>query len=190
MDSMPRVRAIWESPAFRDALASIDGAERDREFCGHGVAHLVDVARVAWILNLERGLGLDREVVYAAAFLHDVGRAAQYATGEPHDAAGERMAAELLDALPGELAFPASGREAILAAVRGHRGDVRIDRGGAGEGARRAVEGGDGGGDSPASTPLASIIREADGRSRPCYACPAREACYWPDERKNLSIEV
>lgn len=175
MDSMPRVRAIWESPAFRDALASIDGAERDREFCGHGVAHLVDVARVAWILNLERDLGLDREVVYAAALLHDVGRAAQYATGEPHDAAGERMAAEMLDALPGELAFPASDREAILAAVRGHRGDARRVFGGAGE---------------PAPASLASIIREADGRSRPCYACPAREACYWPDERKNLSIEV
>ncbi len=25
---------------------------------------------------------------------------------------------------------------------------------------------------------------------RACYACGARAECYWPDERKNLSIDV
>ncbi len=175
---MERIAAIGESDPFIRCLAGIDAAEGDRIFCRHGLSHLLDVARIAWILNLERGCGLHRDVVYAAALLHDIGRAAQYQTGEPHDEAGVRIASEILDGLPRGLRFDAFERAAILAAVGGHRGS------------RIGCPGGPDGGEGHAPHALSRLIKEADDRSRACYACAAREACYWPEERKNLSIDI
>ena len=59
-------------------------------------------------------------------------------------------------------------REAILAAIRGHR---RL-REGAGM--------------------LERLLFQADKASRACFACPAvvRDTCSWPDEKKNLDIRV
>ena len=71
---MERMAAIAESELFTRCLAGIEAAEADRVFCRHGLPHLLDVARIAWILNLERGCGLHRDVVYAAALLHDIGK--------------------------------------------------------------------------------------------------------------------
>ena len=71
---MERIAAIAESELFTRCLAGIEAAEVDRVFCRHGLPHLLDVARIAWILNLERGCGLRRDVVYAAALLHDIGK--------------------------------------------------------------------------------------------------------------------
>lgn len=174
---MERAAAIAESELFTRCLAGIEAAEADRVFCRHGLPHLLDVARIAWILNLERGCGLRRDVVYAAALLHDIGRAAQYQTGEPHDEAGERIAAEVLDALPEPLHFDGTDRAAILHAVGGHRGPLAGREGDAHEG-------------SATADVLAHLIKEADGRSRACFACAARDACYWSEERKNLSIDI
>lgn len=200
---MRRVHAIEESFAFRGHMRRIEDAEQTREFCKHGMTHLLDVARIAWIFNLERGLGFDREVVYAAALLHDLGRSEQYATGEDHDVAGARIAADILDSLPDGLRFDVDERAVILAAVSGHRGacadgEVVVapraaevptgeadDRGHMGS-ARHAsgTHRGEG------AESLAHLIKEADNRSRACYACRVRDACYWPDERKNLSIDI
>lgn len=174
---MERIAAIAEGELFTRCLAGIEAAEADRVFCRHGLPHLLDVARITWILNLERGCGLHRDVVYAAALLHDIGRAAQYQTGEPHDEAGTRIAAEVLDALPEPLRFDGADRAAILHAVGGHRGPLAGREGDAHEG-------------SATADALTRLIKEADGRSRACFACSVRDACYWSEERKNLSIDI
>lgn len=189
---MPRVDALVRSAAFRRALAAIEDAERERPWCRHGLAHLLDVARIAWIDALEHGLPLSKDVVYAAALLHDIGRAAQYACGEPHDAAGSRMATEMLDELPAALRYAADERACIVAAVAGHRGEDAD--------CLRAVGVGDA---SAAGTPtatassaptaadaLAAVIRTADKASRSCWACAARATCHWPEEAMNVSIRV
>ena len=124
---MRRVHAIEESFAFRGHMRRIEDAEQTREFCKHGMTHLLDVARIAWIFNLERGLGFDREVVYAAALLHDLGRSEQYATGEDHDVAGARIAADILDSLPDGLRFDADERADI--GVRARTGRSLSHRG-------------------------------------------------------------
>ena len=164
--NMKRADAIGRNPVFRGHLGRIDAAEEDRAFCRHGLPHLLDVARIAWILNLERTCGLRKDVVYAAALLHDIGRSEQYATGEDHDVAGVRIAGEVLDDLPEALRFDPLERASILAAVARHR-TARDDE----------WEG----------EVLIPLIEQADHLSRPCYACAAREACYWPRERKNLT---
>lgn len=167
--NMKRADAIGRNPVFRGHLGRIDAAEEDRAFCRHGLPHLLDVARIAWILNLERKCGLRKDVVYAAALLHDIGRSEQYATGEDHDVAGVRIAGEVLDGLPEALRFDSLERASILAAVARHR-TARDDE----------WEG----------EALIPLIEQADHLSRPCYACAAREACYWPCERKNLTLDI
>ena len=165
---MPRVDAVWESDLYQREYQRLEKLESDRAFCRHGVRHLLDCARIMWILNLERTLGLDREVVYATALLHDIGKAQQYETGEPHDVAGERLAREILQALPAEHAFSAEEIDAICTAIRGHR-LTREDAG-----------------------PLERLLYQADKASRACFACPpdVRAACSWSDAKKNLSICV
>ena len=164
---MPRVQAVLEHPAFVRALEVVLAAEADRRFCRHDLDHLLAVARIAWILNLERGLGLDREQVYAASLLHDIGRAEQYASGTPHDVAGEQLAAAILGTVEVDKRFSDDERRSVAAAVGGHRG-----------------------GDAGEANGLAQVIREADTLSRSCWACAARRDCYWSDERKNLAIRI
>ena len=168
LPAMPRVDAVLESAVFQRELARLEGLERDRVFCRHGMRHLLDTARIAWILNLEYGFGLDREVVYAAALLHDIGKAEQYETGEPHEVTGERLARAILEGLPREHAFSAEEIGAMCAAIRGHR---------------RLRDG---------AEPLERLLYQADKASRTCFACPAevRAACSWSDAKKNLSIRV
>ena len=162
---MPRVEAIWNHPLYQRELGRIEEAERDRIFCRHDLAHLLDVARVAWIQVMEEGLGIPRDLVYAAALLHDIGRGEQYAGGDPHDVAGERIASAILSGLPQGASFDGAERAAILDAVRGHRG-------------------------RDAEAPLTRAISRADKASRPCLACPAAPACKWPEGKKNLEIQI
>ena len=37
---------------------------------------------------------------------------------------------------------------------------------------------------------LRGILYTADKRSRSCFACPARTDCDWPEEKKNLTLEL
>lgn len=170
---MRRIEAIGESPVFLRHIHAIEAAEVSREFCRHGLSHALDVARIAWILVLERERPLSKDVVYAAALLHDLGRSEQYATGEDHDVAGARIAAEVIDGLPERLRFEADERAMIIAAVAGHRGACDVDV--VAEGRQEM---------------LIDLIKESDNRSRACYACSARAACYWSDERKNLNLSI
>ncbi len=132
--------------------------EQDRIYCRHDMAHFLDVARIAYILNLEEGLGLPKELIYAAALVHDIGRWKQYKHGTPHEEAGVPLARPLLLSA----GFSPEETEEILSAVALHR------RGG-GEG-------------------LSDILYRADKRSRACHSCAAEAACDWDGEKKNLDI--
>ncbi len=183
---MERADAILAHPAFCRELAVIEAAELDRRFCRHGLAHLLDVARAAWILVLEEELELERDLVYAAALLHDIGRGMQYSHGVSHDEAGVEIAREILGTVEADRRFSSSERHAILAAVRGHRG--------VSDAAEQACAGVDRGDadrtDADRASELARVVRTADHASRACFACPARGECYWPDEKKNLTLRI
>lgn len=77
-DQNGRVKAILKHKTYRKYYDQIEKIEKDRIFCRHQMPHLLDVARIAYITNLERNLGYDREVIYAAAILHDIGKSFQY----------------------------------------------------------------------------------------------------------------
>lgn len=158
---MKRIEHILTDSRFRSLLAQIELAEHDRIFCCHGLNHLTDVARIAWIDVLENSLPLDKPVVYAAALLHDLGRAAEYAgQGDHNTAAMTQQRALLLTA-----GFSDADTERILCAIADHRSAVDSEL-------------------------LTRVLKRADRLSRPCHTCPAAADCYWPPEKRNRTITV
>ena len=89
---MERVNQICRHPLWRESMDQIRSLERDRIFCKHDTAHLLDVARIAYLENLERQLGIAKAEIYAAALLHDIGRHLQYTEGIPHEEGSVRLA--------------------------------------------------------------------------------------------------
>ena len=165
-DSMPRIDYIYGHALFRRHMSDLMRLESDRVYCRHGMEHLLDVARIMWIRNLEDRMGFERDVVYAAALLHDIGKDEQYESGISHDVASESVAAAILGGMPPELAFDEADVAQIKTAILGHR---RL---------------------RPNSQPLERLLYAADKASRPCFACAVRATCTWGDDKKNLSIRV
>ena len=164
--AMPRLNAVWNHPLYQKYYRENEKIEHDREFCCHQITHLFDVARIAYIKNLEEGLGLEKELIYTAAILHDIGKALQYTDKIPHEIAGEKIAGEILDTLSENDAFSETERAWILDAVRGHR---------------RKCDG---------MSEVARLFYECDKRSRNCFACPVKEQCNWSEEEKNMEIKI
>lgn len=114
---MDRVNRILHNPKYRECVEKNRKYEEERIFCRHDMSHFLDVARLSWIENLERGLGIEKELIYAAALLHDCGRFRQYEDGTPHELAGAQLAEEILL----DCGFEEPEREEILRAISGHR---------------------------------------------------------------------
>ena len=159
---MERVNGILKDPLYRTCLSKIARIERDRIFCGHDMAHFLDVARLAYIFNLEENLGIEKEEIYTAALLHDVGRFVQYEDGTPHQLAGLPFAKELME----RYGYEEEEKARILRAVENHR--------------NRAIR---------EEKSLTGIIYRADKMSRSCFGCKAEKECDWSPEKKNLRIE-
>ena len=160
----PRLSFILHHPLYVSSCQRLNELEKDRIFCRHQTSHLLDTARIAYILNLEGNLGISRDLIYAAALLHDIGKSRQYETGIPHETAGEELAAQILADMPKEIAFTPDEQGQILTAIRGHR---RL-RGNA--------------------EPLETLLYRGDKMSRACFACSAEAECKWSDNKKNKEI--
>ena len=158
---MKRVNAIWNHPLYQKNLKELQVLEKDRLFCRHTPEHFLDVARLTWIYTLERGMDFSRELVYAAALLHDIGRTEQYTNGTPHDVAGARIAEIIL----GDLSFAEEEKKIIITAISEHRSS--------------GTRSGD----------FSQLLYEADKKSRNCFICPAFNECNWAPEKKNMTIQ-
>ena len=163
---MDRVNEIWKHPLYQKYYARIEELEQNRVFCRHQMPHLLDVARIAYIRNLEDDMGFAKDVVYAAAVLHDIGKALQYEARIPHELAGVDIAEQILADLPAEAAYTTDEKRMILTAIKGHR-RLRED-----------------------PEPLEKLLYESDKVSRICFACPAEAQCDWSREKKNMEIKV
>lgn len=159
---MERIKKIQMHTRYRELYDQLYEVEKERAFCRHTMEHFLDVARLMYIYNLEEQAGLAKELIYAAALLHDIGRLEQLTAGTPHDEASARLAAEIM----GDCGFAAAEVAAVQRAVLGHR--------------RK---------DSLASTDaLTRYLYRADKKSRNCFCCPAEADCNWPPEKKNMWI--
>jgi len=163
-NNLKRANLIIRDKEYRDCLAEIAKREKTRIFCRHNMEHFLQVARIAYIRDLEENLGISKEMVYCASLLHDVGRHIQYDGGEKHDKASARIA----DGILSRTGFSDVEREQITRAIACHR-----------KGPETA--------DAPA---LCHLLYESDKASRNCFACEARGECDWEEKkhRKNDSI--
>ena len=156
---MSRIDRIIQNPQYVDTLKRLQVLETDRIFCRHDISHFMSVARLMWIAVLEQQLPVDREVVYAAALLHDIGRVAQVEHGIPHEQASAEFAQQILP----DAGFNEEELREVTAAILSHREDCSVSE-------------------------LGKILYQADKRSRACWCCGASDLCNWPDEKKNKGI--
>lgn len=158
--SMHRVNQICRHPAYLKNLEKNMLAETKRIFCHHDMQHFLDVARLAYILSLEKQYSLSQELIYAAALLHDIGKWEQYENGTPH----ERSSAKLAGAILKDCDFDHEEIDSILRAISNHRREQEL------------------------FDPLSQVLFLADKLSRACFSCPASSNCNWDEEKKNLDI--
>ncbi len=98
-------------------MAEIEIKEKDRIFCCHNICHSLDVARIAYIIALENNLNIKKDIIYAAALLHDTGRSID---GSSHNIHSAEIAENILK----ECDFNDNDILIILSAVKDHRKDT------------------------------------------------------------------
>lgn len=168
---------LLKHPEFLRLQKRVEQIEQDRIYCHHELSHALDVCRMAWMMYLEDQMqekfesGLEDSVnlqekkdqFYVTGLLHDIGRVAQYETGEHHSEAGMRIAKQLLS----EIGYPEEWMSETLQIVGVHHGREE-------ENAETGV--------------MEYYIRRADHLSRNCFLCEAADSCKWSDEERNQTI--
>ncbi len=160
LGDMKRIDAILKSEQFQYGMERIAVLEQDRIFCCHGFSHLLDVARIAWIIVLEEQLPLQKDLVYGAALLHDLGRYRQYEEKIPHHKASADLASIVLP----KAGYTAE-EVALIADAIGQHGTVPQEQG-----------------------TLARVLYRADKLSRNCFQCAAQAECKWDLDIRNKTI--
>ena len=160
---MERIHAICNHPVWKESVKKIQALEQERIFCKHNPQHFLDVARLAWIENLEKNLGIEKELIYAAGLLHDIGRHLQYEKGIPHDKGSAILAEKIME----DCGLTKKEKEEVLSAILQHR--IKETR---------------------SLDSFSGLIYRADKASRACLFCSARNACNWDEEKKNLKLTV
>ena len=150
---MKRINALLNNPAYLDHIEKNHVAERDRSFCRHHFDHLLDVARITYILVLEGGNPfISREMSYAAGLLHDIGRWNEYREAGDH----AQYSAEMAEPILTDAGFTDAEKGLIKKAISEHRLKVKT---------------------SEHRSPLSIALSRADSFSRLCYRCEASKMC-------------
>lgn len=158
---MKRIDAILAHPLYVANQEKIEKLEENRIFCRHGMNHSLDVARILYIKVLERQLTISKDILYATALLHDIGRAVEYESGIVHHEAGIHIALQILE----DCGYDEEEKNRILLAIQNHKEQ-----------------------DLEQSDILCKLLYEADKQSRDCYHCQAVDSCYWSEDKKNKTI--
>lgn len=172
---MDRVNKILAHGLFQKYVSKTKEYEENRIFCKHDMCHLLDVCRIAEILWLEYRIAVrektnkechrfhevQKEYIYAAGLLHDIGRWQEYESGVRHEIAGSKLAPEILE----DCGFDEDEIVAITSAILNHRNkEIQNENN------------------------LSGWIYRADKKSRACFACDAESLCDWSREKKNLKL--
>lgn len=156
---MENVNKILNHTKYKELLDELNELEKEREFCNHTLEHFLDVARIAYIDVLEKGLNYNKEIIYSIALLHDIGRVLQYNEGIDHHEGSAIIALEILK----ETAFNEADKELIIKCIKEHRKESKDE--------------------------LSKIIYVSDKFSRNCFKCKAYKECYWSEDKKNKTIK-
>lgn len=158
---MERYDCILKNEVYIKCITKTMEYEKTREFGHHDMSHFLDVARVGMLINLTEGYNIPKDMIYAAALLHDVGRAKEYEDGTPHDKGSVMIAEGILK----ETAYTPEEQSQILIAIGNHRtASIRDEKS------------------------LSGLLYRADKESRPCYFCQAEPRCNWKSDKKNTEL--
>lgn len=157
---MKRVNKIINHSLFRLQLENLEITEKNRIFCHHSIDHLLAVARIMEIKSKENSLNIKKEIIYATALLHDIGRDIAYKKHSNHALESKIIAQDILK----DCGFTEETEE-ILFAIEHHNDDI-------------------------AANTLCTLLRQADKLSRNCFICKAYNECNWSTEKKNRGIDL
>lgn len=111
--STDRIEKILTHSLYRECLEKLTQTEESRLYCKHNLTHFLDTARIAYIYCLENNLPLNREIIYAAALLHDTAALMI----RPARAVPVELAAQILP----ECGFEPEDISLITTAIAAHR---------------------------------------------------------------------
>lgn len=151
---------IVKSKIYKDYLKELEYLESDRFFCRHNYEHFISVARICYILKLEENVNVCKDMIYATALLHDLGRIFEIKEGINHALASVTIAKEILKLTN----FSKEDKERILNCISYHRKKEKSE------------------------DEFFNIFYRADKLSRPCFRCPAYKQCNWSFQKKNHEI--
>ena len=109
-------------------------------------------------------LNINVELIYAAALLHDIGKAIE----DPENIGHSKLSANLAEPILYNCGFLDREVECIVDAILNHNNETIKDSG----------------------DNLARLLYRADKLSRPCYMCDASDLCYWSLDDKNLQLKI
>ena len=158
---MERVNRILKNERFAALMSQIEELEKDRIFCHHDMDHAMDVARIAVIMANDEDIPAEREMIYAAALVHDIGRGKQYTDGTEHELASAAFAPFILQ----ECGFDEEEIDAITEAVINHGNEAVMMQ-----------------------NDLTGLLYRADKASRKCYMCAAAGECHKPEHKRVMKI--
>ena len=69
---MENVNKLLEDREYQQQIKQLEELEKGRVYCGHGAEHLLAVARIAQLENLESGWNKIKESIYLASLMHDL----------------------------------------------------------------------------------------------------------------------
>ncbi len=141
-------------------MKAIDHMEKNRVFCRHNIEHCLAAARIALLLSYEENLDVPKELIYAAALLHDIGRAE--AEKDHREISGE-LAEDILT----DCGFNKDEICEIKYAIACHGDDTTAKE-----------------------NSFRGIFYRADKLSRNCFMCSAKGECYWAEDKKNSYLKV
>lgn len=157
---MKKIELIINNETFKKNLKKLQELEKNRVFCKHGIEHSLDVARIAYIMVLENNLKIDKEIIYGAALLHDLGRVLQYEENIPHEEGSLILGKIILK----ECNYCDEDIDMILNAIKFHRKEE-------------------------SKSELGEILYKSDKLSRMCFVCKSELDCYWDKKKKNFIIK-
>lgn len=157
-EAMENTNRIYQDPYYATLLSRLNELEKERLYCKHDLDHFLSVGRIAYILSLEEGLSVSKDVLYTAALLHDIGRVEEITSGMAHDEASARIAERFL----ANSTFTEDEKETVLSLIRSHR--------------------------THGKDSLTELFYRADKLSRPCAYCSEIASCHWQEDQKNRTL--
>ena len=168
-----RYSEIINNKEYRRLLMEVEDLEENREYCRHGLEHLLDVARISYIMILEDGAEISKDIIYAASLFHDIGRGKAYQSGGNHDKVSADIAKKLLP----DYGYNNDEVNQICDAIVSHSGRVNIE-----EFKKKRQD--------KIKLSIADYLKVSDQLSRNCFSCKVSDNCKWNEEEKNTNIKI